>query len=81
MKRHALIARPCPCGGMIVPTEFEHPSNFKHRKYCSVTCPALNETKRNGSRQAAAKLRREAEEQAAMKRRNDPVSRYLRGGL
>ena len=66
---------------MIVPTEFEHPSNFKHRKYCSVTCPALNETKRNGSRQAAAKLKREADDLATQKRRNDPVNRYLRGDL
>ena len=79
MKRHDLKPRPCPCGGKILPYEFEKPSKFKERKYCSTTCPVLRKQKQDGSRiKAAMDRKRERAARTPANNRN-PVDRFLMG--
>ena len=81
MKRYNLEPRPCPCGGRILPYEFEKPSKFKERKYCSTTCPVLQKRKQDGSRSKAAKEHRQQKDARTPASNRDPVDRFLMGKL
>ena len=81
MKRYNLDPRPCPCGGKILPYEFEKPCKFKERKYCSTTCPVLQKRKQDGSRIRAAVERKQKRAARTPANNRNPVDRFLMGKL
>ena len=81
MKRYNLEPRPCPCGGKIMPYEFEKPSKYKERKYCSTTCSVLQKRKQDGSRIRAAVERKRERAARTPASNRDPVDLYLMGRL